>query len=194
MSLNGAQRIVAVGALVLLLGLGLFPPWQQAAERETAYRKDIGRTFVLSPPAPIAVDCYFGGCKTAPPSYFHVLLYRELLSAQLLAVFGFAVVALWMFRTRRDGTRASIVSRRTRLEFSLLLASLFPPTGTFPLASLLLDIPRQLIRRDELWLIPAIMVVIVYAFCALIIYGLLTLTLWFRGAGYQMGLGKSDGQ
>jgi hypothetical protein len=181
MKLNSTQKAIAVVSVIVLLGLGLFPPWRQAAERETAYRKDLGRGFVFRPPAPVAVDCYFVGCKTAPPSYFHVLLYRELLHAQLLSVFGVAVIALWMFRSRRDGTRASLVSRRVRLEFSLLVALLFPPMGQFPLASLLLDIPRQLIHRNELWLIPTLMVLVIFFVCALVVYLVVSTAVWIIG-------------
>lgn len=192
MKLNTAQKTIAVVSLTLLLGLGLFPPWRQAAEKETDYRKDLGHAFVFHPPAPVAVDCYFVGCKTAPASYFHVLLYRELLFAQLLSVFGVSMVVLWMFRTRRDGTRASLASAKIRVGFSLLLALLFPPTGTFPLASLLADIPRQLIHRDELWLIPTVMLVVIFFVCAFFIYLLVSAVLWVLGMrGGQSALGHS---
>lgn len=181
MKLNTSQKAIAVVSLIVLLGLALFPPWQQAAERETAYRKDLGRGFLLHPPTPVAVDCYFVGCKTAPPSYFHVLLYRELLTAQLLSVFGVTVVAFWIFRTRRDYTSASLVSKRVRLELSLLLALLVPLMGKFPLASLLLDIPRQLTHRNELWLIPTLTVIAIFLVCAFAIYLLVTAALWIVG-------------
>jgi hypothetical protein len=177
MRLNTAQKTILVVSAVVLLCLALFPPWQQAAELETAYRKDLGRSFVLRSPEPIAVDCYFVGCKTAPPSYFHVVLYQELLLAQVVSALGVAVIMLWMFRSRRDGHCASLVSRRTRLEFSVLAALLLPPTGTFPLAWILMGIPKQIISRDEPLLIPLAMVLIIFAACALVVYLLVTLIL-----------------
>lgn len=78
------QKAIAVVSGIVVLCLILFPPWQQAAERETAYRKDLGRAFRFHRPQPVAVDCYFAGCKTGAPSYFHVMLGRELLLAQSL--------------------------------------------------------------------------------------------------------------
>jgi hypothetical protein len=177
MRLNTAQKVIALVGVIVLLSLALFPPWRQAAERETAYRKDLGHSFVLNPPQAIAVDCYFVGCKTAPASYFHVGLYRELLVAQLVSVFGVAVIMFWMFRLRPDGNYASLVTRRTRLKFSILAALLLPPTGTFPLAWILLGIPRQLAVRDELWLIPMVMILVLFAACALVVYLLVTVAL-----------------
>ena len=171
---NSAQKAVLVVGVVLLLGLALFPPWRQAAERESDYRKDIGRGFVLSPPKPVAVDCYFIGCKTAPPSYFHVLIYRDLLFVQLITVGGVALVLLWTFRSRNDGIGASLGSLYTRLQFSALMAFLVPPDGSFPFALHLVEIPRQIVRHDELWLIPVILVVLGYLLCVGIIFLLLS--------------------
>lgn len=179
MMFNSTQKALTAISSVALLCLGLFPPWQQAAMREP-FRKDIGRAFVLRPPAPVAVDCYFPGCKQAPPIYFHVQVHWEVLLAQLSVVFGVSVVALWVLRTRRDGTEGSLASNRTRLEISVLAASLFSPLGTFPLAVLLLDIPRQAVHRDELWFLPVIIVVVTYAICSLIVYGLLSSAVWLR--------------
>jgi hypothetical protein len=170
MRLNQPQKAIIVSAILVLLCLVVFPPWRQAAEREIAYRKDLGHGFLFRPPKPVSVACYWVGCKTAPPSYFHILLYRELLFAQCLSVLGVTLAAIWIFRRRRDGTHASVVLARTRIEVSMLLALLFPPIGTFPLASLLLDIPKELIHRDELWLMPAILVVLVFSACSFVIY------------------------
>ena len=174
MRLNATQKVVLAVAVAVLLPLLWFPPWREAAEREVAYRKDIGRGFILRPPAPEPVDCYFVGCKTAPASYFHVLLYRDLLFEQAGTVAGIALLLLWMFRIRRDGTSGSLRSRRTRLLFGMVMALPIPPDGTFPFASLLLDIPRQLVNRDELWLIPTVMVIFLYAACVLVIYALVS--------------------
>jgi len=177
MKLNSRQGILMAVSSIVLLSLGLFPRWQQVAMREP-FKKDIGRAFLFRPPAPVAVDCYFAGCKSAPAAYFHVVLYREVLVAQLLSVLGVTVVALWIFRTRRDGTEANLRSNKTKLSLSLLVALLFPPLGTFPLGVLLLDIPRQVSHKNELWLLPALMVIATYVACALFAFGLLTSAIW----------------
>jgi hypothetical protein len=179
LKLNRLQILILLAALVALLCLGLFPPWQQAAEKELAYRKNIGRGLVFRPPSPVPVDCYFVGCKTAPASYFHVLLYRDLLFAQVITVGGVALVLSWMFRTKRDGTSAALTLRRTRVHFSLVAALLVPPDGTFPFASGLLGIPGQLIHQGEFWLVGSILEAVMYFACALAIYGLVSAILWF---------------
>lgn len=171
---NNSQKIVLTVGLVSLLFLALFPPWQQAAEREVAFRKDIGRGFILSPPHPIAVDCYFVGCKTAPPSYFHVLIYRGLLLSQLITVGSVGLALLWFFRSRRDNTCASLGSPKTRLQFSALIALLIPFVGQYPLGVGLASIPEQIIRHDELWLIPIIFMVLIYLAAVCVIYLLLS--------------------
>src|SRR5260370_6892738 len=135
MRLNAEQKVVLVVAVAVLLPLLWFPPWRGAAEREVAYRKDIGRGFIFRPPAPEPVDCYFVGCKTAPASYFHVLLYRDLLFEQAGTVAGIALLLLWMFRIRRDGTSCSLHSRRTRVMCGMVMALPIPPDQTFPFAS-----------------------------------------------------------
>jgi hypothetical protein len=178
MRLTIAQKIIGVISVIVLLSLALFPPWWQAAERETAYRKELGRAFVLHPPAPVAVDCYFVGCKTAPPSYFHVLLYRDLLFEQLAAVLGVAIIVLWIFRSRRDGTCASLVAPETRLKFSMSMALLFPPDGTFPLVSDFMNIPRQIILRDAFWIVTTIMGGFIFLVCTVVIYVLVSAIVW----------------
>jgi hypothetical protein len=171
---NGAQKAVLVVGSVLLLCLAMFPPWREAAEREVDFRKDIGRGFILSPPLPVAVDCYFVGCKTAPPSYFHVLIYRELLFNQLITVGSVGLALLWVLRSHRDGTRASFASQKTRLQSSALLALLIPFVGQYPLGAELASIPEQIIRHDELWLIPMIFMILGYLLCVCIIFLLLS--------------------
>jgi hypothetical protein len=175
MKLNRQQSAIALIGAVLILLLVLFPPWQQAAEKEVDYRKDLGRSFVLTPPPSIAVDCYFVGCKTAPPSYFHVLLKRDFLIAECLCVFVVSVGMVWIFRQRKDGTQGSIRDGKTRAYSSVLLSLLIPIDGTVPLGLFLSDVPRMLIRREDLWLMPAIMIVVLCGVCSLAIYGLLTL-------------------
>jgi hypothetical protein len=172
--LNAIQRVITGVAVAALLLIGLFPPWQQAAQKETAYRKDLHHSFALTPPHAIPVPCYFVGCKTAPASYFHVVLYRRLLVTQLLSVIGVGLACLWVFRTRSDGTRASILERKTRLASALLIALLVPPTGTYTIGFILLDIPQQLVQRDEFWLIPVILELFIYAVCALAAFVILS--------------------
>jgi hypothetical protein len=184
MSLNTVQKAIIVVSAAVLLSLVLFPPWWQAAVRETAYRKELGRGWILRPPAPVPVDCYFVGCETAPASYFHVLLYRDLFFEQLATVIGVSLVTLWIFRARRDGTRASLGSPKTRLRFSAVMALLVTPEGKFPLASDLVDIPKTLLHRDELWLIPMIMVILMYLASVVIIYGLVSAVLWLRSSRF----------
>ena len=171
---NSAQMSILLAGSVLLLCLALFPPWREAAEREVDFRKDIGRGFILSPPQPVAVDCYFVGCKTAPPSYFHVLIYRKLLFSQLITVGSVGLALLWIFRSHRDGTGASLGSRKTRLQFCALMALLIPFAGQYPLGAGLADIPKQIVRHDELWLIPTILMVLGYLLCVCIIFLLLS--------------------
>lgn len=173
---NSAQKTILVVGFVSLLCLALFPPWREAAEKEVDFRKDIGRSFILSPPQPVAVDCYFVGCKTAPPSYFHVLIYRELLFSQLITVGSVGLALLWIFRSRhdRDGTGASLASPKTRLQFSALIALVIPFAGQFPFGAGLAGIPRQIVLHDELWLIPIILTVLSYLVCVCIIFLLLS--------------------
>jgi hypothetical protein len=175
--MNRAQKlIILTGGLVLLLLL-LFPPWQQAALHETDYRQNIGRGFVFKRPQPVAVECYFPGCKTAPASYFHVTPYSAALIDQSATVFCLTVAAVLLFRNRRDGSRPTLKLRTTRLIFSVIIA-LTIPQGNFPLAVLLLDIPRQIIHRNELWLMPVLLVPLVFAAYTTVVYLLLTALLW----------------
>ena len=178
MGMDRAQKaILAVTTAVLAL-LVLFPPWQQAAARETAYRKDLGRGLVFSPPSAVSVDCYFVGCKTAPAAYFHVLLSWDLFLEQIGAVVGVSILVLWIFRIRRDGTRASLVSRKIRLQLSVLAALLVPIEGTFPMVSDLARIPWQLTHTDELLFVPMILLLVMYSFAVLVIYVLASAVLW----------------
>jgi hypothetical protein len=190
MKLSAPQKVIVIFSSIVLLTLVLFPSWHQAAQSETAYRKDLGLSFVFRPPAPVAVDCYFEGCKTAPPSYFHVILYWQLLSAQLFSVLGVAIVLFWMFRPLPDGTYASLATQRVRIQFSMLMALLFPPSGKFPLAFLLLNIPRQLVHRDELWLIPTLMVLVLFFVGALVVYLLVSASLWIFKSQDDQGQGR----
>lgn len=180
MRLNGTQKTIAIISGIALVFLVLFPPWWQAAQNES-YRQDIGRGFVLTPPHPVPVDCYFVGCRTAPASYFHVLLYRDLFFQQLAALAGITIIALWMFRRRNGGNRASLLLPKTRLRFSFLMALAVPPEGKFPLVSRLVDIPRMLIHRDELLLLPMILIIVMYLACSLIIYALISAGAWLCG-------------
>jgi hypothetical protein len=179
---NSVQSAILTAASVAFVLLSLFPPWQQAAEREVAYRLYVGLHFFLQPPTSVPVDCYFAGCATAPASYFHVLLYRDLLVEQLAAIIAVAFVLLWIFRSRQNGVRATLTSPKIRLQFSMLMASLVPLDGKYPLASELVDIPRRIIRRDEFWLVPIILLIGVYLTVVLIAYASISAALWFRGS------------
>jgi len=177
---NKMQAVIAALYGAVLLALVLLPPWQEAAGREASYRKDIGRGFVWAPPKAVAVECYFAGCVTAPQGYFHVLLNWRLLLQQCLTLSVVAVLFLWMFRPQRNREAEISRKRGTRLFTSLLLALLIPPTGGVPFGAALAGIPMMLVRRDELWLLPVIMTLVLYAACVLVIYGLIASVLWFR--------------
>lgn len=177
---NKIQAIIGAICAITLLFLVLFPPWQEAAEREVSYRKDIGRGLLWKPPKAVAVECYFVGCVTAPASYFHVVLKRRVLLQETLTLFFVAVACVWIFRTRRSGEVASITARKTRLLTSFLLALLVPPGGDVPFGAGLVEIPKLFVRRGERWLIPMIVVTVLYAASVLVIYWLITLALWIR--------------
>jgi hypothetical protein len=179
---NSVQSAIIAAASVAFVLLSLFPPWQQAAEREVAYRLYVGRHFFLQPPTSVPVDCYFAGCATAAASYFHVLLYRDLLVEQLAAIIVVAFVLLWIFRSRQNGARASLASPKIRLQFSMLVASLVPLDGKFPLASEVVDIPRRIIQRDEFWLVPIIVLIGVYLIIVLIAYASISAAVWLRSS------------
>ena len=170
---NNAQRAILIVASVVILCLALFPPWQEAAEREIAYRKDIGRGYIMNPPQPVAVDCYFVGCKTAPPSYFHVLIYRELLLSQVITVGVVGLALLWTFRSHHNGAGTSMGLSKTRLQFCALMALLIPVDGQYPCGAWFADIPRQVHLGDVL-VIPIILMVLSYSGIVCILFLVLT--------------------
>ncbi len=176
--MNRTQSIIITVGTVFLGLLLLFPPWQQAGLREVDYRHNLGHGFILHPPKPVAIDCYFVGCLTAPPSYFHVLLHSRLFIGQCGTVLGIGLAAVWLFRRRRDSTHATLQSPKTRLISSMLIALAVPPSGDFPLASMLLDIPKLVVDGGEKWQVPVVAFPVLFIFCAGIIYVLLTLAFW----------------
>ena len=99
----------------------------------------------------------------------------------MISVFAVALVLLWIFRARPNEVRASLTSPKTRLQFCMLAACLVPLDGKFPLAVELLDIPRRIIRRDEFWLIPIVVLIGVYFAAVLIAYALVSAVVKFRG-------------
>ncbi|GEM_PF-2544777 len=195
MKLNKIQAVIGIVCGILLLSLISFPPWQEAAERELSYRKDLGRGFLLSPPKSVAVECYFVGCVTAPAAYFHVLLNRKLLLQECVTLVVVELLLLWLFRNRQGRAVADLRMPRTRLLISLMLALLIPPAGGVPFGAALAGIPMMLVERDELWLIPTIMVLVMYAASVLLIYWLIQFTLWIHygrsGTGTSGPIGVS---
>ena len=177
--MNRTQKMISAVAGLLLTALLLFPPWQQTSLHETDYREDIGRGFVLHAPHTVSVECYFVGCKVAPASYFHAVLYFRLYIEQIATVLCITSALLWMFRTQSSGVQANLESRGARLRFSMLIA-LAVPFGDYTLASLLADIPRQIINRNELWLIPVLFLPVLFAGYSGAIYLILTAILWLR--------------
>jgi hypothetical protein len=176
--MNKTQKTVMAVCVFVLLCITMFPPWQQAAERETSYRKDLGRGFFLRPPQPTAAGCYFEGCRTAPPSYFHVVLNGKLLFEQSISVLAVSLAALWILSSNRNRTVSGLASRKTRIAVSILIALAVPPLGTVPLGFMLVGIPKQIMHRDELWLIPTILVLVIFGICSGAIYLLVSLALW----------------
>jgi hypothetical protein len=172
--ITSEQKWVGLLGLLLLAMVVLFPPWWQAAEREVDYRKEIGHAFLFRPPAPIPVDCYFVGCKTAPASYFHVLLHRERYVDEIATPVFVILALLWLFRGRKGGVRATVRQRDVRLQFSALLALLIPVGGDVPLGAGLASIPMMLIDRGEFWFVISIVMVVAFVVAAGVIYLLLT--------------------
>jgi hypothetical protein len=166
MRLNKGQFAIAALTVAVVTFLVLYPSWQEAAEKETAYRRDVGRGFLWKPPRPVAVDCYFAGCVIAPASYFHVILDRKLLLQQSLAVLYVGLALLWVFRIRRNGTASNLKSAKTRATASLLLALLIPPAGNVPIGAGLLGAPTLLLHRGGEWALPLILVLLLYCACA----------------------------
>lgn len=184
---NKIQAVIGALCGLGLLTLILFPPWQQAAEREVSYRKDIGRAFLFKPPEPVRVGCYFRGCVAAPAEYFHVLLNAKVLLQQCLTLFVVSALLALVFKSQRDRQVKSLKQPRVRLITSLLLALLVPPTGGIPFGAALAAIPMMLVRRDELWLIPVLMTGVLFTCCVLAIYGIISLIIWSRRSGKGAG-------
>jgi len=57
--MNKPQKIIVITGSILMGLLLVFPPWRQAALREVDYRHNLGYGFILHPPKPVAIDCYF---------------------------------------------------------------------------------------------------------------------------------------
>jgi hypothetical protein len=171
------KATLAIGSFLLIVLL-LFPPWQQAAGD---YRKSIGHGFILRPPQARPVDCYLIGCKTAPAPYFHVVFYSELYIAQCATVV-FITVGMFVLFWNRGNTVPTLKANKTRLLFSMLLALAVPPIGDIPLASLLADMPRQMVHQDEKWQAVIIIAVVLFVLCSGFIYAIVTLVLWFYEA------------
>lgn len=129
----------------------LFPNWQEAAEREKDYRKDLGVHFVLKPPAPVAAPCYFVGCITAPASYFHVLIDREGFYSTLVCMTAWLMVALVVFRTEKNGSMTSMAAPRMRLAAVSLLALALPLPDSpyFPLGSMAAYLPTAILHPNH---------------------------------------------
>jgi len=177
--MNSFQKAILIVGGVILTMLLLFPPWQEAALRELAYRKDIGRGSILRPPKPVPVDCYFVGCQTAPASYFHVVLDSRVHIAQCVTVVFITLGLVWLFLRRSDGTQPTLNQTRTRLLFSMLIALAFPPFGinSFTLAALLIQIPEVIFDQGEKWQGFVLFIPVLFMFCSCMVYGVVTLAL-----------------
>jgi hypothetical protein len=142
----------ALGIWLVWVGyIVLFPNWQEAAEREKDYRKDLGVHFVLKPPVPVAVPCYFVGCITAPASYFHVLIDRRGFYPELVSVTALMIVALIVFRTGKNGLTPSIAAHRMRLVATCLIALALPLPGSpyFPLGTMAAYLPTAILHPNH---------------------------------------------
>jgi len=148
------KRIQGAAIVIWLVWVGyivLFPNWQEAAEREKDYRKELGVHFVLKPPAPVAVPCYFVGCITAPASYFHVVIDRRDFYPGLICVTALMIVTLVVFRTGKNGSTPSIVGRRLNLVATSLITLTLPVPGNpyFPLGVLAGYMPIAMLHPDH---------------------------------------------
>ena len=142
----------ALGIWLVWVGyIVLFPNWQEAAEREKDYRKDLGVHFVLKPPTPVAVPCYFVGCITAPASYFHVLVDRRGFYPELLSMTALMMVTLLVFRTGKDGSTPCIAVGSIRLVATSLIALALPlPIAPYdPLGSMVASLPTAMFHPNH---------------------------------------------
>lgn len=145
-------RGAALGIWVVWVGfIVLFPNWQQAAEREKDYRKDLGVHFLLSPPPPVAVPCYFVGCITAPASYFHVLIDRRGFYLELVCVTALMIVAVVVFRSGEDCSKPGIAAHRMRIVAACLITLALPlPLSPYePLGSMAAYFPTAILHPDH---------------------------------------------
>lgn len=148
------NRIQGAALGIWLLWVGyiiLFPNWQEAAEREKDYRKDLGVHFVINQPAPVAVPCYFVGCVTAPASYFHVLIDRNGFYSDLASLTALMMVTLVVVRTRKNGSTPSITAGSMRLVATSLFALAVPlPLSPYPpLGSMVAYMPTAILHPDH---------------------------------------------
>jgi hypothetical protein len=178
MKFNKARAIIGLVSAALLTLLVLCPPWQEAAQNEVTYRKDIGRGLLWSPPNTVPVDCYFVGCKVAPASYFHAVLNRQLLVEQTIPVLFVAGVFLWMFRTQEETNQPLLGSRKNKLIVASLLALLIPPVGGVPMGAALASLPLLFIDKGEFWAVYAVVIPAMYIVLALVIFVLLIALQW----------------
>lgn len=145
-------RGAALGIWLLWVGcIIFFPNWQQAAENEKDYRKDLGVHFLLKPPAPVAVPCYFVGCIAAPPSYFHVLIDRKGFYPALLCVTALLILALVILRNEKNRSIPDLTTPRKRLVVASLIALALPLPGApfMPLGSLAAYLPTALLHPNH---------------------------------------------
>jgi hypothetical protein len=178
---NHFQRS-ALGIWILWVGfILLFPNWQQAAERETDYRKELGVHFVLKPPSAVAVPCYFVGCLTAPASYFHVLVDRKLFYPELACVTVLMILALLLFRTRKNRS-GPVCNRGERVITSALIALALPVplTPYFPLGILAGYLPAAVLHPDHDHASVLVGFPFLFVLYAAPTYFLIWLTLWAR--------------
>ncbi len=124
--MNSANKAIVLIGGIVLLGLFLFPPWN---ETNGQYVKQLGHHFLFSKPEPVPVECYLVGCVTAPASYFYVVLDRRPWFETLLTVAVVASILVLLLRRRADGTSLSIRHPNTRWVFSGLVALALPVIG-----------------------------------------------------------------
>jgi hypothetical protein len=186
---NRIQR-AAFGIWVLWVGFSVFfPNWQQAAEREVAYRKELGLHFILTPPAPVSVPCYFVGCSTAPASYFHVLIDRRLVYEELACATALMILAVLIFRSSRY---ESVPFRGGRMRFVaavlIALALPVPIAPFFPVGVLAGYMPAAVMHPDHDHVSALVGFPLFFVPYALVSYLSITLVLW---AKHHHGPGRS---
>jgi hypothetical protein len=130
-------------------------------------------------PAPVAVPCYFVGCITAPPAYFHVLIDRRGFYPALVSVTALLMLALAL-STKKTGSTLGISPRRMPLVAASLIALALPLPGSpyFPLGSMVAYLPTAILNPNHDHISVLIGFPFFFAIYGVTVYFLLTIAIW----------------